>query len=123
LEKPVGERLRSHGIEDAAQEDGESSVEISTADGLLRPVEVPFRCDDKLDLILGLQQLKVRPDIVLALFAIGTFQVHDDANWHRLTPSVRHAMMELVQTSQRANRPLGGLAVGDTPWDSHDRSG
>jgi hypothetical protein len=45
------------------------------------------------------------------------------ANWHRLTPSVRHAILALVRTSQRADRPHGGLAMGDATLDSHDRTG
>ena len=39
------------------------------------------------------------------------------ANWHCLTPSVRHVIMELVRSSQRADRPHGGVAMGDAPRD------
>src|SRR5262249_10865461 len=83
-EEPRGEPDGPDGAEDAAQKDREAPVERVLADDAGRPVEVPPGGDDELDLVGRLEQVEVRPDVVLALAAVWALEVHDhpDARVH-----------------------------------------
>ena len=63
-----------------AQQHGESAIQMMATHRLDCPIEVALRGDDELDLIARLEQIEVGPKVVVALSAIGTFQIHDDVH-------------------------------------------